>query len=252
MTRTVGDAALMMSVIAGPDARDWFSLPSEGRDYRLGLDDGVRGLRIAFSPALGYAPVDPEVAALVAAAVEVFAELGAKVEQVDPGFDNPAPIFRFHWYAGAANLLRGFTAGQKALMDRGLVEVASEGAAFTLLDYLGAVNARGALGVHMRQFHERYDLLLTPTLPLPAFKAGAELVPGAQQSRWVDWTPFSYPFNLTQQPAASAPCGFTKAGLPVGLHIVGPMFEDGLVLRAARAFESARPFVMPRAPKIVT
>jgi aspartyl-tRNA(Asn)/glutamyl-tRNA(Gln) amidotransferase subunit A len=111
--------------------------------------------------------------------------------------------------------------------------------ALSLDDYLDAVKARGLLGSHMRQFMERYDLLVTPMLPIPAFEAG-RLAPGDDGTgKWVNWTPFSYPFNLTQQPAASVPCGFTKGGLPAGLHIVGRMFDDQTVLRAAFAYESA-------------
>ena len=108
---------------------------------------------------------------------------------------------------------------------------------------------RPKLGSPMRRFHEIYDLLLTPTLPLAAFEAGEERPDPARQPRWINWAPFSNPFNLTQQPAASVPCGLTAAGLPVGLQIVGPMHADALVLRAARAFEAARPWPMPEAPR---
>ena len=107
---------------------------------------------------------------------------------------------------------------------------------------------RGALGTHMNLFHRDYDLLVTPTLAVAAFDAGVEFPPG--KKRWIDWTPFSFPFNLTQQPAASIPCGFTKEGLPVGLHIVGPRYNDGIVLRAARAFETARPIATPDLTKL--
>jgi aspartyl-tRNA(Asn)/glutamyl-tRNA(Gln) amidotransferase subunit A len=249
MTRTVSDAALMLSILALPDSRDWFGLPYDGRDYRIGLEDGVRGLKVAFSPSLGFAEVEPEVARLVASAAAVFAELGAHVEQVDPGFASPQATFEAHWYAGAANLLRPYGESQRAAMDPGLVEIATAGEQIPLLDYLAAVGQRGALGQHMRAFHERFDLLLTPTVPIPAFEAGVELSDPTRQSRWIDWAPFSNPFNLTQQPAASVPCGLTAAGLPVGLQIVGPMHADALVLRAARAFETARPWPMPEAPR---
>jgi aspartyl-tRNA(Asn)/glutamyl-tRNA(Gln) amidotransferase subunit A len=100
--------------------------------------------------------------------------------------------------------------------------------------------------MHMNLFHRDYDLLLTPTLPVPAFDAGREVPQTPDNKRWTDWTPLTYPFNLTGQPAASIPCGFTKAGLPVGLQIVGPRFADALVLRAARAFETAHPITLPR------
>jgi aspartyl-tRNA(Asn)/glutamyl-tRNA(Gln) amidotransferase subunit A len=252
MTRTVADAALMLDVMALPDSRDWFALPYDGHDYRIGLDDGVRGLRVAFSATLGFVAVEPEVAALVANAAGAFAELGATVEEVDPGFADPIDIFAPHWYVGAANLLRTFTDQQRAKMEQSLQDIAAEGARIPLLDYLSAVRRRAELGAAMRRFHETYDLLLTPTLPLAAFAAGIERPDPASQPRWFSWAPFSNPFNLTQQPAASVPCGLTAAGLPVGLQIVGPMHGDALVLRAARAFETARPWPMPEAPRAST
>jgi aspartyl-tRNA(Asn)/glutamyl-tRNA(Gln) amidotransferase subunit A len=249
LTRTVSDAALMLNVLALPDARDWSALPYDGRDYRIGLEDGVRGLRIAFSPTLGFAEVEPEIADLVARAAGAFVELGANVEQVDAVMADPIDIFEPHWYVGAANLLRGFTAEQRAQMDEGLQEIAAAGAEIALVDYLTAGRRRAELGVAMRRFHERYHLLLTPTLPLAAFAAGQERPDPARQPRWINWAPFSNPFNLTQQPAASVPCGVTAGGLPVGLQIVGPMHADALVLRAARAFEAAQPWPLPEAPR---
>ncbi|MBI3372993.1 MAG: amidase [Betaproteobacteria bacterium] len=245
ITRTVADAALMMNVLSLPDARDWHQLPHDARDYRVGLDDGVHGLRIAYSADFGYAKVDEEVAQIVKAAAMRFAELGARVEERDPGFEDQGPVFSTHWFSGAAYLLRNFTPEQKAIMDRGLVEVAAQGAKVTMLESIDAAQKRGALGVLMNQFHQDYDLLVTPTLPIPAFEAGREVADVLRERRWTDWSPFSYPFNLTQQPAASIPCGFTKAGLPVGLHIVGARYADALVLRAARAFESMMPISMP-------
>jgi len=245
MSRTVRDTALLMNVIAQPDARDWFALPADRRDYLEGLDGGVRGWRIAYSANLGYADVDPEVAALVRQAAMRFVDLGAQVEDVDPDVAGADEIFRRHWYSGAAYLVRNFTPEQKQVMDPGLVDVAEQGAQIAMLELMDAVQKRGALGIRMNQFHERYDLLLTPTLPLAAFEAGREVADVMKEKRWTEWTPFSYPFNLTQQPAASIPCGLTSAGLPVGLHIVGPRYDDARVLRAARAFESMQPIQMP-------
>ena len=245
ITRTVADAALMMNVLTLPDARDWHALPYDARDYRIGLDDGVQGLRVAFSEDLGYAKVDGEVTSLVKKAVKKFSELGAYVERKDPGFENQLPVFTVHWFPGAAYIVRATHPGKRRLMDQGLLEVARQGEKVATRDYLDAVQKRGALGVLMNRFHERYDLLLTPTLPLAAFGAGKEVANLLSEKRWTDWTPFTYPFNLTQQPAATIPCGFTKKGLPVGLHIVGPRYADALVLRAARAFESAMPIRLP-------
>jgi aspartyl-tRNA(Asn)/glutamyl-tRNA(Gln) amidotransferase subunit A len=250
MTRTVSDAALMLNVISLPDDRDWFSLPHDPRDYTVGLDDGVRGLRIAYSADLGYAKVDREVAAIVKKAVQTFADLGARVEAKGPGFENMEPVFRTHWFAAAAHVYRGFTPAQRKMIDPGLREVALQGSRIGTMEYLDAVQKRGALGVLMNRFHETFDLLVTPTLAVPAFEAGREVADVVRERRWTDWTPFSYPFNLTQQPAASIPCGFTKSGLPVGLHIVGPRHADALVLRAARAFESAHPIRMPDITKL--
>jgi aspartyl-tRNA(Asn)/glutamyl-tRNA(Gln) amidotransferase subunit A len=123
--------------------------------------------------------------------------------------------------------------------------MAAQGEKVTAHDLLDAQIKRGALGAHMNLFHRDYDLLVTPTLSIPAFDAGKEVADKMLQSRWTDWTPFTFPFNLTQQPAASIPCGLTKAGLPVGLQLVGPRYADALVLRAARAFETARPIQLP-------
>ncbi|MGQ0656227.1 MAG: amidase, partial [Betaproteobacteria bacterium] len=242
MTRSVADAALMLNVIALPDARDWHALPYEARDWRNGLEHGVRDVRIAWSPDLGYAAVDPEVAVIVREAVKVFSDLGAKVEEKSPGFENPLPVFRTHWFSGAAFLVKGLK--NRDLVDPGLQEVAAEGAKISADEILDAQMKRGALGLHMNLFHRQYDLLVTPTLAVPAFEVGREF-PRNDQERWTDWTPFTYPFNLTQQPAASIPCGFTKSGLPVGLQIVGAKYADGTVMRAARAFETVRPIRLP-------
>ena len=249
MARTVADAATMLSVIAEPDVRDWYALPpgdgGKAADYTQSLDRGVKGMTIAFSPTLGGSRVDPEIADLVAKAVKRFEALGAHVEEAEPDLPGCAESFRAHWFAGAANLLAGFSDEQKARIDPGLLEIAGQGAKYGLLDYLAAVKQREAIGLAMNRFHQKYDLLLTPTLPIPAFEAGLERPEGAGGDRWVDWTPFSYPFNLSRQPAASIPCGLTSDGLPAGLQIVGPLYQDGRVLRAARAIEVAQPFSMP-------
>ena len=131
-------------------------------------------------------------------------------------------------------------------IDPGLREVATEGEKYDLATYLDAVKARALLGQKMKEFHCRYDLLLTPSLPITAFAVGTEVADAAHQEWWFDWTPFSYPFNLTQQPAASMPCGLTGDGLPVGVQLVGPMHSEGRVLRACRAYESRHPISLPK------
>jgi aspartyl-tRNA(Asn)/glutamyl-tRNA(Gln) amidotransferase subunit A len=250
MTRSVADAALMLNVLSEPDMRDWTALPWDPRDYRVGLEDGVRGLRIAYSPDLGGAIVDPEVADIVKAAVQRFTELGAIVEQDDPGLADAGETFARHWFPGATFVLGQLPADKRALVDPGLQEVARLGAAYNATHLLEAAQMRNALGLQMQRFHQSYNLLVTPTIAVPAFDAGQETPIKADGARWTDWTPFSYPFNLTQQPAASINCGFTRAGLPVGMHIVGPRYADALVLRAARAFESLVPYRAPDLSKL--
>ncbi|MCA3574270.1 MAG: amidase, partial [Aestuariivirga sp.] len=248
MTRTVEDASLMMNVIAQPDARDWHALPYDGTDYTAKLGKGLKGLKVAYSATLGYADVDPEIARLVRDAVGVLAELGADVVETDPGFADPAACFRVLWWSGARALLGGLPAAKKKLLDKDLADVVAQAKSITLDDYQDAVKARGLLGSHMRQFMEGYDLLVTPTLPIPAFEAGKLSPSGDSKAKWVNWTPFSYPFNLTQQPAASVPCGFTAGGLPAGLHLVGRMFDDRTVLTVAHAYERATAWHKARPP----
>jgi aspartyl-tRNA(Asn)/glutamyl-tRNA(Gln) amidotransferase subunit A len=188
---------------------------------------------------LGYVEVDPEVAAAVRGAVEILAGLGATVEEVDPGFADPVRAYHVLWFSGAAKSLERLRAPQWDLVDPGLREICEEGRTLSALDYLDAMAERMALGVHMGEFHARYDLLVTPTLPIPAFPAGHEVPTGSPHRRWTSWTPFTYPFNLTQQPAVTVPCGATAAGLPVGLQIVGPRHADERVLAAAAAYQEA-------------
>jgi aspartyl-tRNA(Asn)/glutamyl-tRNA(Gln) amidotransferase subunit A len=238
---TVADAAVALDVLSGADSRDWSAGPRPVDSFAAAVGSPeVAGMRIAFSPTLGYASVDPEVAALVESAVGVFAELGAVVSMADPGFADPVDAFHVLWFAGAAAATAALSAGQRSRLDPGLREVSEQGARFSALDFIGATAVRAALGKTMGEFHERYDLLVTPTVPIPAFEAGVETPSGA--GRWTGWTPFTYPFNLTQQPAATLPCGFTSAGLPVGLQVVGPRHADARVLAACAAFERARPW----------
>lgn len=241
MTSTAADAALMLNVIAEPDARDWSALPPEDVDYLEAIEGSVEGLRIAFSLDFGYVEVDPEVEGAVKRAAQAFEEMGARVEETAPGFEDPIEIFEVHWYAAAANALRPLGERHRELMDPGLVEVANEGADYSALEYLEADGRRSNLGIRMSEFHETYDLLLSPTVPIPAFKAGHEVPESWSHRRWTSWTPFSYPFNLTQQPAASVPCGFTNSGLPIGLQIVGAKYGDALVLQAAHAYQTTHP-----------
>jgi aspartyl-tRNA(Asn)/glutamyl-tRNA(Gln) amidotransferase subunit A len=242
MARSVADTALFYEVLAKPDPRDWYSLPFPVEPFDPTPPESLKGLRIAFSPNLGYAEVDPEVAALVAAGAKKLSELGATVEQRDPGFDNPQEIFMVLWRSGARRLLNSIPKEKWPLIDPGLVKAVEEAAAYDLPAYLEAVAQREALGARMQAFQQDYDLLVTPTMPRPALKVGEFFYGGVEGKDWTDWSPFSYPFNMTQQPALSLPCGLTSEGLPVGLQIVGRRFEEKTVFTAASALEAALAF----------
>jgi aspartyl-tRNA(Asn)/glutamyl-tRNA(Gln) amidotransferase subunit A len=163
--------------------------------------------------------------------------LGAAVEEVDPGFQSPRDMFDVLWKSGAAHAIAGIPADQQELMDPGFVEAARQGMRLSAIDYVKADFVRTQLGKHMAEFHQRFDLLLTPTVGKPALPVGTNLSDPALERDWIDWAPFTYPFNMTRQPATSVHCGLTPAGLPVGLQIVGPLYSEALVLRAATALE---------------
>ncbi|CAN5724716.1 amidase [soil metagenome] len=246
MTRSVADAARMLTVMSEPDARDWHSMPYMGRDFSIGLDSGVKGMRIALSVTLGYAQVDPQVRDRVIAAANALADMGAIVEECDPGFADTKALFEAHWFSGAANLRRSIPKEKWPLIDPGLMRFADRGEAIGHMAYLQAMDECGALGSHMAMFHERFDVLLTPTVPIPAFEVNRVTPAGSDdEGNWIQWASFSNPFNLTQQPSASVPCGVTSDGLPVGLQITGAKYRDDLVLRVARAYESVMPVAAP-------
>ncbi|MEJ3656793.1 amidase [Actinomycetes bacterium KLBMP 9759] len=247
MGRTAADIALLLDAVSTGDPRDPWAL-ARPEPTVAGLGTPVTGLRVAVSRTLGYANVHPEVVSAFDAAVAVFRELGAVVEEAEPGFPDPIESFQTLWFSGAAKAMEALGPAERALMDPGLVAAAEIGAAASALDYLTALGVRNELGIRMGAFHERYDVLLTPAMPVPAFEAGRPAPPEWAHERWTSWTPFTYPFNMTQQPAASVPCGFSDDGLPIGLQIVGPRYADGVVLAAAHAYQTATTWHARRPP----
>jgi aspartyl-tRNA(Asn)/glutamyl-tRNA(Gln) amidotransferase subunit A len=244
LTRTVADAALMMEVMVGRDERDPVSLPEGKMAFRRELKRGVRGLRIAWSFDLGYAVVDKTVKVAVESAIRVFAELGAKVEETRPDFPPMHEAFQLLFAADCAGAIGERLEEWKDRMDRGLVRLTEVGLKASAPDYVRAVNKCHVLWERLQLFFEKYDLLLTPTLPVPPFPVGIDWpreVAG-QKVHPLNYLAFTYPFNLTGQPAASVPCGWTADRLHIGLQIIGRRFEDATVLRAAAAFEEARPW----------
>ena len=239
ITRTVEDAALLTDILALPDPRDPTALAPPLTTFRGGLNREVVGMDVAYSKTLGYVDVDPEVGEIVDRAVRVLDETGLRVTAADPGFTDPLEAFENLWAAGAATMLKTFPEGTRDKVDPGLGRVWSHGEQLGAVDYLEARAVAAAVGITMGIFHQRYNVLITPTMPIPAFEAGHDVPPDSSLTSWPQWTPFTYPFNLTQQPAISIPVGTTSAGLPVGLQIVGPRHSDDLLLAVARFAEYA-------------
>ena len=243
---TVEEVALLMNAIALPDARDWTSLPFDGVDYLAGLKGGVKGLRVAYSPTLGYAKnVDPEIAAATAQAAKHLQDLGAVVEQVDPLTEDPLDISTGLWFAGAYQVWQTLNPSQQALTDPDFKSQAELGAQLDANAIHALTQRRGVLGSHLRQFMQRFDLILTPSTAVTAFKALPAGHSVMNSAAMLGWTPFSYPFNLSQQPAISLPCGLTLDGLPMGVQLVAPMFGDAKLLQAAQALQACYPMQRP-------
>ncbi|MEI2384777.1 amidase [Breoghania sp. JC706] len=246
LTRTVEDAALFLNATTGWSPRALYGhCPSPVPDWRKVVREGagVKGMKLAYSRTLGYAEVDAEVARAVDRAVKRLADMGATIEEVDPGFACPQETLLTLWYAAQAKALAAFNPSdeQKAKMDPGLLKICAEGASYSALDYLAARQARAELTVHMELFFQRYDALVLPTMPLTAFEAGVDFPGGGEGRDWSDWSPFTYPFNLTGQPATTVPCGFDADGLPIGLQFVGPSFHDARLLSMAAAYQATHP-----------
>lgn len=249
LARSVLDTALALNATAGPDPRDWRSLPADPRDYTVGLDEGVRGWKIGLSLDLGHVPADPEVRDLVAAAAERFEQLGAHVEEVGPLIEPLQQSFEPLWIGSFATRLRQIPSQLHAKLDPGFRAAAEKGLAITLADYARAYEARSRLARERALWHQKYDLLLAPVTPTPGPTVDT-LYNSEAFPRWTKGAPYTLPFNLTGQPAASMPAGVTAAGLPVGLQMVGAPRADHLVLRAMRAYESASGWAWPQ-PKVV-
>ncbi len=244
MSRTVADAALMLKVITGPDPRDRYSIPAADFDYLAATTEDIRGLRIAYSEDWGYAAVDPEVRRVVSEAVAVFeTELGCTVERADPGWDDAFGTF-WGLVAGDTDLtgMRRMMKGREKEMSPHLVDLLQR--PWTAEEFTDAKIGRQKLCNKMWRFMARYDLLITPTLAVPPFPVniqGPEIIEG-RMVRSTEWLAFTFPMNMTGQPAATIPAGFTRDGLPVGMQIVGRHLADRTVLAASGAFERARPW----------
>ena len=247
MTRTVADAALMLGALSGYDPADRFSQPGPPQDFLAGLHDGIAGLRVFWSPTLGYAEVDPEVAEATARAAARFAELGAEVEEGDPGIGNATDFFIVLYQSTVAGGLVQYLDEWEAAMDPGLVHMVRRGMEYSAVEYVQARIERLAFCDRLAKFFETYDLLLTPATAVPAFPVG-RVAPEPGRFEAEDlfaWTPFSFPFNASGNPAASLPCGFTRDGLPIGLQIVGRLHEGPAGAPCRRRFRAHRALGRP-------
>lgn len=249
LTRTVRDAALMLNVLAGADPRDRFSF-SSGIDYLAACDGGIAGLRIAWSPDLGGAAIEPEVRTLTERAAARLAELGCHVEAIDWPIPDPWDILDPIWCGSQAAYFADNFAEVRDLLDPGRLPIIERGFALSAAELSVANNRRAAYHEAVCAIMERYDLLITPQLPITAFPVedDAPATIAGRPVSYLGWTAYTYPFNLTGQPAASVPCGFASDSLPIALQLVGRWHDDATVLRAAAAYEALAPWAQHRPP----
>jgi Asp-tRNA(Asn)/Glu-tRNA(Gln) amidotransferase A subunit family amidase len=254
MARTVRDAALLLRVLAGPDPRDPLSIDAPPEDYPAACDGDLRGLRLGWSPDLGFAAVDPEVADITARAARRFAELGCEVEQAAVDWGNPYEFHKIIYSTNVAARQIERAYARPDWIEPTLMRMIMDAGRISALEHARALLERTAFCEKVRATMERYDLLLTPQMPVAAWPAepgpfeGLADLGGKPAHSIFDRVPFMYPFNLTGLPAANVPCGFTAEGLPVGLQIVGRWHADSRVLRAAAGFEALQPWAQHRPP----
>ncbi|MDX3929505.1 MAG: amidase family protein [Shinella sp.] len=242
MARSMEDAALLFSAIAGHDLRDPFSVAGPVPDVVRAATSSPAGLRIAYSPTLGYARADKEVLEIVGRAARTFEELGCHVDEVDDLFDeDPADLWTAEFYAGVGTRLRTVLETQRDLLDPAVAEILTPALSQEMRSYYGTVFRRYDLRDKIRLFFDRYDLLISPVTPVTSIDAGKNIPPGLEDRNLVSWIFYTYPFNLTGNPAASVCAGIASDGMPVGLQIVGRSFSEDLVARAAAAFEHSQP-----------
>jgi len=245
MTRTVRDAALMLSAMARYDLRDPYCLPDDGRDWRDGIEAGVAGLTVGVLGQPGFdAPLDPDGIKAVEQAAAMLAEAGAIVETAEADLPDTSIVFGRVWGAALARLVAAQSPAFAELLDPGIREVAQSLSGMTAIEFMDAEAMRATVGHAMAQLHQRFDLLLCPTVPNGPPLADAPTIDPVR-ALCTAWAPWTFAFNLARQPAISVPFGLRTDGLPNSVQIAAAQFRDDLVLRAARAIELLRPFALP-------
>ena len=246
MSLSVSDSALAFDLLKGPDPADHVSLPADATSYLEACSQPVNDLRVGFAETLFGVAVDPTVAQTVGAAVDRIAQaLPAQVTHVEPDWPDMTDVFEIIWTVGRGHTNRDRAAARPDALDPGLARIISECERFSARDYLFALKSRADFSAQVGALFEEIDLLLLPTMPILPFAADEPGPPERMTGRlvdWANWTPFTHPFNLTMQPAASLPCGFSPDGLPIGLQIVGPRFGEANIFRLAAAIERLMPW----------
>ena len=251
MSHTVADSALLLEVLSGHDPRDPTSLRQPPLAVSSALDQGANGLRIGWTPDFGYAPVDPEVVSITSSAAQVFAELGARVDESDLALDDPGPDFVTIFSTGAYTGVEPVIEEGKADLLTDYAERMVEGAQqATGADYARAIGTMYEVRQRFDSQFERFDLLLSPTMAVPAFPIGQRpsVIDGREVDEFLGFLPFTFPINMIGYPAASIPCGFSADGMPIGLHIIGRFGDEATIIAASAAFEAARPWADRRPP----
>lgn len=245
MTRSVRDAALMLTAMARYDLRDPFCLPDDGRDWRDGIEDGVSGLSVGVLRRPGFdAPVDADGVAAVERAAAILAEAGASVEEANPDLPDTRLVFSRVWGAALARLAGALPEQLRGLLDPGILEVAQSQGGMTAVAFMDAEAMRAAAAHVMARLHQRFDLVLCPTVPAGPPLADAPTIDPAQ-ALWISWAPWTFTFNITRQPAITMPLGPGENGLPRSVQLAAAQYRDDLVLRAARVLEVAEPVLLP-------
>ena len=236
LTRTVEDSALMLDVMAKTEPTNWTTHPWYKRDFSAELSQVPKGLRIAYTTSINDIPVDAEVSACVADAAKKMAAFGT-VEEISLQIPKLVDTFNKHWMAIAKWLVTQFPDKLQAKMDPYLLQWAELGSKMELNSYLDANLERLMIIEQMKKLFATYDVLVMPTMALTAFDAGHNVPQDSTNGPWLDWTPLTFLANIAGLPAASLPCGLTRAGMPAGIQIIAGSMKDKLVLQAAHALE---------------
>ena len=241
ITRTVDDGARMLNVVTQSDPRDWYALPPSDIDFLGCRGDELTGKKFGLYLGDSRTAADREVAEAVRNVARLIEDAGGVVEEVNLPIEDAFGIFIAHWYAGAQHLVNQLPKDRLSLVDKGLLDAAQKGTRLDIAAHYGAIFARQRFGEKLQAFVQRYDALITPTLPILAFEVSREFPEGHDYQSWFEWACFLYPFNLSRQPAASVPIGFSTDGLPIGAQIVGALYKDAQVVAIARAIERLVP-----------